>query len=486
MMMRNGRTQGPGARQIYEVLRAQILAGAYGDDGALPSSRALASELGVARATVTSAYEQLSAEGFIHSRQGARPKVAAVLDRTPPALPLLTGPAPLPLSCYGERLALQPVSLAPSVRPGIDFRYGDLAASDFPTPIWRRAILGALAQRQDRLSYGHPAGSHRLRRALQGYLWRARTLRCEAEQIIIVNGSQQGLDLCARLLLDPGQGVVVENPCYPMARDIFAAAGGKVTPVAADQDGLDTSRLARVEARLAYVTPSHQFPLGSVLSIARRHRLLAWAGTREAYLIEDDYDSEYRYDINPVPPLYGLGNGQNVLYLGTVSKTLSPTLRIGYLVVPSNLAAIFTRAKQIMDRHSPALEQEALATLLENGAYERHIRRIRRRMAERRNTLLEGLRYRFGDRLAVEGAKAGLHIIAWFRHIPAALETELIRKATQAGLGLHPLSPLYAAGSSTKPDRAGLVMGYGSLDMRQIKRGVELLADCVAEVESGG
>ncbi|PRH86835.1 aspartate aminotransferase [Labrys okinawensis] len=485
-MAQNRQARGPGARQIYEALRAQILAGTYGDGSALPSSRALASELGVARATVTSAYEQLSAEGFILSRRGARPKVAAVLDRMPPTSPTPAGLVPLPLSGYGERLALQPASLSPATRPAIDFRYGDLAASDFPTPIWRRALLGALAQRQDRLSYGHPAGSHRLRRALQGYLWRARTLRCDAEQIIVVNGSQQGLDLCTRLLLDPGDGAVIEDPCYPMARDIFRAAGARITPIAADQDGLDTSRLAHVAARLAYVTPSHQFPLGSVLSIARRHRLLAWAQERDAYLIEDDYDSEYRYDINPVPPLYGLGDGRNVLYLGTVSKTMSPTLRIGYLVVPSNLAPVFTRAKQIMDRHSPALEQEALATLLENGAYERHIRRIRRRMAERRNALLDGLRHRFGDRLVLEGAKAGLHIIAWFRHIPAALEGELIRKAGQAGLGLHPLSPLYAESSSTKPDRAGLVMGYGSLDVRQIKRGVELLADCADAVASGG
>ena len=483
-MPQNRQARGPGARQIYDALRAQILAGTYGNDGALPSSRALASELGVARATVTSAYEQLSAEGFIRSRRGARPRVVAVLDRTPQASPAPAGPVPLPLSRYGERLAVQPAFLPPSARPAVDFRYGDLAVSDFPTPIWRRAILGALAQRPDRLSYGHPAGSRRLRRALQGYLWRARALRCETEQIIIVNGSQQGLDLCSRLLLDPGDGAIVEDPCYRMARDIFAAAGARIMPIAADQDGLDTSRLDDVDARLAYVTPSHQFPLGSVLSIARRHRLLAWAQERDAYLIEDDYDSEYRYDINPVPPLHGLGNGRNVLYLGTVSKTMSPTLRIGYLVVPSSLAGIFTHAKQIMDRHSPALEQEALATLLESGAYERHIRRIRRRMAERRDTLLEGLRQRFGDRLAVEGAKAGLHIIAWFRHIPAAHEGELIRKANQVGIGLHPLSPLYAAGSATKPDRVGLVMGYGSLDVRQIRRGVELLADCVAEVES--
>ncbi|MEW9304233.1 PLP-dependent aminotransferase family protein [Labrys neptuniae] len=484
-MPQNRQARGPRASQIYDALRAQILAGTYGDAGALPSSRALASELGVARATVTSAYEQLSAEGFIRSRQGARPKVAALLDRTPPSSPALTSSAPPPLSSYGARLAQQPASPPSAARPAVDFRYGDLAASDFPTPIWRRAILGALAQRPDRLSYGHPAGSLRLRRALQGYLWRARALRCEAEQIIIVNGSQQGLDLCSRLLLDPGDGAIVEDPCYRMARDIFAAAGARVIPIPADQDGLDTSRLDNAAARLAYVTPSHQFPLGSVLSIARRHRLLAWAEERDAYLIEDDYDSEYRYDINPVPPLHGLGHGRNVLYLGTVSKTMSPTLRIGYLVVPSGLAAIFTHAKQIMDRHSPALEQEALATLLETGAYERHIRRIRRRMAERRDTLLEGLRQCFGDRLAVEGAKAGLHIIAWFRHIPAALEGELIRKAGQVGLGLHPLTPLYAAGSATRPDQAGLVMGYGSLDVRQIRRGVELLANCVAEVESG-
>ncbi|WP_448952431.1 MocR-like pyridoxine biosynthesis transcription factor PdxR [Labrys neptuniae] len=386
------KSRGPGARQIYEALRTQILAGTYQTGSALPSSRALASELGVARATVTAAYEQLSAEGFISSRQGARAEVVAVIDRQERSAPRQPMPAPGQLSRYGERLAQRPAAALPVDQPALDFRYGDLAASDFPAMMWRRAILGALAQRPERLSYGDPAGSHRLRLALQAYLWRARTLRCEAEQIIIVSGSQQGLDLCARLLLDPGDSVVVEDPCYPMARDIFAAAGGEVLPVAADQDGLDAARLAGVKARLAYVTPSHQFPLGSILSIARRHRLLAWAQAADAYLIEDDYDSEYRYDINPVPPLYGLGAGQNVIYLGTVSKTLSPTMRLGYLVITPGLVPVFTRAKQIMDRHSPALEQDALATLLESGAYERHIRRIRRRMAERRGTLLDALK----------------------------------------------------------------------------------------------
>lgn len=478
-MARKRQSHSPGARQIYEALRGQILAGTYGADAALPSSRTLASELGVARATVTSAYEQLAAEGFIRSRQGARAKVAAMIERHEPAIDMATSTAPVRLSSYGERLARQSVSSWPATRSAIDFRYGDLAASDFPTALWRRAVLGALAQRPDRMSYGPPAGSLRLRRALQGYLWRARTLQCEPEQIIVVNGSQQGLDLCARLLLDPGDGVVVEDPCYPMARHIFAAAGARVVSVAADQDGLDTAPLAATEARLAYATPSHQFPLGSVLSIARRHRLLAWARASEAYLIEDDYDSEYRYDTNPVPPLYGLDGGRNVLYLGTVSKTLSPTLRIGYMVVPASLAALFTHAKQIMDRHGPALEQDALAALLENGAYERHIRRIRRRMAERRSALLDGLRSTFGEDVSVEGAKAGLHVIVWLRRVPAAMEGDLIRIAGQAGLGLHPISPLYAGEASERPDRAGIVVGYASLDVRQIQRGVELLGACV-------
>ncbi|MBT1517564.1 PLP-dependent aminotransferase family protein [Bradyrhizobium sp. SRL28] len=221
-----------------------------------------------------------------------------------------------------------------------------------------------MTRRPARLAYNDPCGSRRLRMALQPYLWRSRTVRCEVDQIIIVNGSQQGLDLCARLLLNSDDRFVMEDPGYLMARHVFSATGAAAVPIPVDVEGLDTERLAKIEARLAHVTPSHQFPLGGVMPIARRHQLLAWARKFDAYVIEDDYDSEYRYDTKPVPPLHALAGSEDVIYLGIVSKTLSPTLRIGYLVVPSELQPLFAAAKQIMDRHTPLIEQEALATML--------------------------------------------------------------------------------------------------------------------------
>ena len=473
-----------GARQIYESLRDQILSGVYEPGRQLPSSRGLANELGVSRTTVMVAYEQLAAEGFIEVRQGARPRVTpSILGPSPQGTPSKQN-GPVRLSAYGERLRAVP--LWPDFVSNTlmaDFRYGDLAASDFPALTWKRAMNAAMAQRPRQLAYDDPRGSQRLRAALQGYLWRARTLSCDLEQIIIVNGSQQGLDLCSRLLLDSGTHFVIENPCYKMARQIFANTGASPISVAVDGDGLETDRLAGIEARLAYVTPSHQFPLGGVMPISRRHQLLEWARRNDAYVIEDDYDSEYRYDINPVPPLHSLDGGSNVIYLGTISKTLSPTLRIGYLVVPQELQEIFATAKQLLDRHSPATEQEALASLVESGAYESHIRRVRRLNGERRETLLNALRQGFGDRIAIEGADAGLHVVVWFRDLPCSLEAPLIERARRAGVGIHSVSPLYDRETSENPtDWIGLVMGYSALSTRQIEQGVQLLREAVERV----
>ena len=375
-------------QRICEAIKGQIASGLLGPGARLPSTRSLAAEWGVSRTTVTAAYEQLIAEGYLETRQGARARVAQGLGprlrhRSQP------GPSELPdrLSAYGQRLA---EFALPPVPDGVglvaDFRYGDLAAADFPRLAWRKAVGAALLRRRPRLRYGDPRGSPDLRTALQGYLWRARGLRCEPDQIVVVNGSQQGLDLCARLLLDPGDRVVMEDPGYSLARQVFLAAGAEVVPVAVDREGMRTDGLPA--ARLAYATPSHQFPLGGVMSAGRRRDLLAWARRTGAYVIEDDYDGEYRFDIAPIPALQALDDAGRVIYLGTVSKTLSPTLRLGYLVVPAALSVAFAKAKRLTDRHTPSLEQEALADLIESGAYERHVRRVRRRNGERRAALL--------------------------------------------------------------------------------------------------
>ncbi|MDA9420839.1 MocR-like pyridoxine biosynthesis transcription factor PdxR [Bradyrhizobium sp. CCBAU 53380] len=470
-----------GARRIYEVLRDQILGRVYGSNGSLPSSRALAEELGVSRGTVTAAYEQLAAEGFIETRHGARPRVAkAVLGTGLTGTKARSSTRKARVSRYGERLR-QVVPRSTEQRRNLvaDFRYGDLSPLDFPVLAWKRAVIGAITRRPRTLTYDDPRGSLRLRTALQGYLWRSRTVRCEIDQIIVVNGSQQGLDLCARLLLDASDRFVMEDPGYPMARHILSAIGAIAVPIPVDASGLDTVRLARAEARLAYVTPSHQFPLGGVMPIGRRHQLLAWAKKVDAYVIEDDYDSEYRYDTKPVLPLHALEGSEHVIYLGTVSKTLSPTLRIGYVVVPPELQSAFTAGKQIMDRHTPLIEQEALATMLDTGAYDSHVRRMRRRNEKRRQSLIEALRRRFGDRVRIEGDAAGLHLVVWFDDLPKKSETALIEAARAKGVGIYPISPLYDQRQPVRrrgPNLIGLIMGYAALEARQIERGCQLLA----------
>jgi GntR family transcriptional regulator/MocR family aminotransferase len=331
-------------------------------------------------------------------------------------------------------------------------------------------------RRAARLRYGDPQGSLVLRDALQSYLWRARGINCAPDQIVIVNGSQQGLDLCARLLLDPGDPFVIENPGYVLARHPFVAAGGVAVPVPVDADGLRTDALP--PARLAYVTPSHQFPLGGVLAASRRRALLAWATASGAYVVEDDYDGEYRHDIAPIPPLQTL-DATSVIYVGTLSKTLSPTLRLGYLVVPASLRRAFGEAKRLTDRHAPMLEQDVLAELLASGAYERHVRSIRRKNAERRQVLLDALADHFGSRVTVAGADTGLHVVAWMNGIAAAREPEIITAARSGGIGLYPVSPLYDP-AAPRPETAGFIMGYAGLETEALRRGVAVLATILA------
>ena len=476
-------------RRICEAIKGQIGTGLLSPGARLPSTRSLAAEWGVSRTTVTAAYDQLIAEGYLETRQGARAQVAQGLGRSS-THPDRSSRAARPdrLSAFARRVADFSVPLVASKeRLVADFRYGDLAASDFPTLAWRKAVTGALLRYRPRLRYDDPSGSTALRSALQSYLWRARGLRCEPDNIVVVNGSQQGLDLSTRLLLDPGDRVVMENPGYNLARQVFLAARAEVVPVDVDQEGMKTEGLPR--ARLAYTTPSHQFPLGCVMSAGRRRELLAWAQRTGAYIIEDDYDSEYRFDIAPISPLQALDGAGRVIYSGTVSKTLSPTLRLGYLAVPAALTSVFAKAKRLADRHTPSLEQDALADLIESGAYERHVRRVRRKNAERRTTLLAALSSTLGDAVTVVGADAGLHVVAWVNRVPREWEDVLIARAHEAGVGVYPVAPLYAPAPMALPETAGLVMGYASLDEKAIERGVralkKILETLVVDVHAG-
>ena len=465
------------ARRIVAAIKDQIHAGAHLAGERLPSTRAFAAEWGASRTTVTAAYGQLIAEGYLVSRPGARAVVADGL-RTPPARMLSSAPAEAvrSLSTFAQRLLALPPHAADRPAQVADFRYGNIAASDFPVLAWGRAMNAAGLRRTSSLRYGDPQGSIALRIALQGYLWRARGISTTPDRIVIVNGSQQGLDLCARLLVEPGDAVVMENPGYVLARHAFLAAGGIAAPVSIDGEGIVTDHLP--PARLAYVTPSHQYPLGAVLTASRRRALVAWAVHHGACIVEDDYDGEYRYGIAPVPPLQVLAP-DSVVYVGTVSKTLSPALRLGYLVVPADLVRAFTEAKRLNDRHTPLAEQEALADLLSTGAYERHVRAVRRRNAERRGSLLAALTEEFGPAVSIMGADAGLHVVAWLTRMAAAQEAALAEAARAAGIGIYPVGPLYDP-NLPRPDAAGFVFGYSALDAGALRLGVQHLGAIVA------
>jgi GntR family transcriptional regulator/MocR family aminotransferase len=476
-------------QRICEVLRLKIDAGELSPGQKLPSTRALASDLGVSRSTVVSVYEQLASEGYIETAPGSRARVAlnfvlsARVHR--PSLQTKQGEQ-RKLSAFGRRTAALHLPAQPEIKPGeINFLYGAIADEDFPKLMWRKLYNQVLMKRQAHLYYAAPEGAVELRSELQGYLLRARGLSCTKEQIIIVQGAQQGIDLCARLLVDPGSDVLLEEPCYLRARRAFESIGADVTPIPVDDHGLMTSLLPNAKEALAYVTPSHQFPLGSVMSIGRRRELLAWAAKNRCWIIEDDYDSEFRYGLKPTQTLHSLDVDGSVIYIGTFSKTLSPQLRLGYLVLPPDLVKVFRQAKQLIDRHAPCPEQLVIANLIQSGAYERHIRRVRRANETKRTVLIEAIHKLLPTHVLIEGTASGLHIVVWLEDLQINHEPPLIACARALGLGIWSITPLYSAGNKFRRKHcAGLVMGYAGLTPADIIKGVERLAKAVQQTHS--
>jgi len=484
-------TRHPGAtgagRRLYDLLRGQMVDGTLPAGARVPSTRAVAADLGVSRTTVTAVYDQLAAEGFIVTSVGRVARVASHL--APAAAP---GPsrrvrsAPS-LSVFGRRVEKMVLSALPAGEPcRIDFLYGAVARRDFPALLWRRAYQSALLRHQHSLYYGPPEGDASLRRALQGYLGRARGLSCDAEQIVVVHGSQQAIDLCARVLLDPEDAFAFEDPGYLMARRCFEATGAKLLAVPVDAQGLDTARLPRDDrARLVYVTPSHQFPLGGMLPIGRRQELLQWAKQHRAWIIEDDYDGEFRYGQRPIDALQSIDRDGRVIYVGTFSKALSPQLRLGYLVLPPDLVPVFRQAKRLTDRHAPVLEQRALASLIDSGAYERHVRRIRRENERRRTALLDAIAHHLPADARVVGTAAGLHVVLWLPFLRQQDEPALVAAARKRGVGVYPVSQLFASTPlRPRPRHAGLILGYASLTVDQIHQGVRTLAAAIARLQA--
>jgi GntR family transcriptional regulator/MocR family aminotransferase len=357
------RTKGTLSRQIYAWMRNAVLQGTLRDGERLPSTRDLADQLHVSRTVVLLAYEQLLAEGYVEGRTGSGTYVGHGLGVDRPRTS--TPPARVRLTLFGSyAAAMEPRITAAGAAPSrlrCDFAFRRSPVEEFPFETWRRILLGRARKASLReLDYGPAAGSIALREAISGHLRRSRAVVCDASQVIIVNGSQQALDLAARVLLERGDPVAIEDPHYLGAREVFRAAGARLHRVPVDHNGLDPARLPR-RARLAFVTPSHQFPTGTILPLARRLKLLEWARRANAVIIEDDYDGEFRYEGQPVESLQGLDSEGRIVYTGTFSRTVFPALRIGYLIAPKSLVPALTAAKWLSDRHTPALEQETLA-----------------------------------------------------------------------------------------------------------------------------
>jgi GntR family transcriptional regulator/MocR family aminotransferase len=476
-------------KQIYGEIRRIILDGSLRRGLRLPSTRLLAEELGVSRNIVVLAFEQLVAEGYLESRTGAGTSVAKtmpdeILHVGRRSAPARLSPQRSPLSKRGRRIASMTTlarTFAPAARLA-PFQYGLPALEELPLEVWGRLVARHFRRApKELLGHGDSAGYWPLREAIASYAGVARGVRCHPSQVIVVNGSQQAIDLAARVLLDPGDRAAVENPGYLGARSALQAAGIQLVPVAVDAEGLSVDALKRkpAHAKLVYVTPSHQFPLGVVLSLARRLELLAWAARRHVWIFEDDYDSEYRYESRPIPALQGFDQEGRVIYVGTLSKVLFPSIRFGYLIVPEDLVQPFVAARALTDISSPLVEQAALADFIAEGHLASHIRRMRALYMERRDAMKDAIQKDSGGLLEVQDTQAGMHFVAW---LPAGGDDAAIsREAAKAGLYVMPVS----AFALTKLPRAGLLLGFAGFRRPVIRKGIRELSEIVKRCCNG-
>ena len=473
-------------KQLYGRLRGAILTGRLPRGAHLPSTRALASELGVSRTTTALAYEQLLMEGYLESRVGHGTSVSQQLPES-----LIDDPRAQtrnPASETGQRTPSRPVMRDTELDaiPHLEriegsgsraFIAGQPPLDLFPYALWARLLARRARQSLPaHAGYQPPAGYAPLREAIASHIAITRGVRCTADQVIITSGTQGALNLVTRMLLAPGDAAWIEDPGYFGARGAVLAAGGRLVPVPVDAAGIDVAagRERDSEARLAFVTPSHQFPTGVSMSLGRRLALLDWASEAGAWVVEDDYDSEYRYGGRPLEALQGLDQAGRVLYVGSFSKVLFPSLRLGYLVAPPTVVASLLRTRRFMDVHPPILEQMALADFLHEGHYVRHLRRMRQQIQRRRDCLYRELRSHLGGLLEVSLPEAGLELVGW---LPRDKDDQrAVALAEAAGIIVVALSKHYLA----PPSRGGLLMGFAGIDEEEIRRGVKVLADALA------
>ncbi len=469
--------------QLSEWFRRAIIDGHLHAGQRVPSTRNLARELHISRVPVLSAYEQLFAEGYLETFVGAGTCVAKSIP----------GQAMKSAAAKGRTQSRQSVEQKASRRIAqrVDalhtapqtwantqgaFRMGVPALDHFPVNTWSR-----LVNRHSRkppiqqMIYGDPMGYLPLREAIAEYLGTVRAVRCDAEQILITTGSQQGLQICANVLLDAGAPVWIEEPGYPGARQACRTIGTQLVPVPVDEEGLNVTEGIRLcgDARAVYITPSHQFPLGCTMSAARRLQLLSWASSSGAWIIEDDYDSEYRFGGRPLASLQGMDTDDRVIYVGTFSKVMFPSVRIGYVVIPKDLVPAFARVRDAFDTFSSMLYQVVLNDFIREGHFARHIKRMRALYSERRSVLLEAIAKYASDKLEPIGTDAGMQLTALLA--PGVDDVAISIATAKIGVSARPLSISYLQ----PPPRGGLILGYSNVNVHELREGVRKLAMCV-------
>jgi GntR family transcriptional regulator / MocR family aminotransferase len=491
------KTKTPRYRQLYHWFRHAITSNQLRPGQRVPSTRNLAAELKISRIPVLGAYEQLLAEGYLETFKGAGTCVAKSIPQEAsrlqnaklranslPGIKRAVTPAAKSAPRRISKRAAAMLGIPPQswLRSLGAFRSSLPALDRFPLSVWSKLVAKHSRNAPiDTMAYGDSMGYAPFREAIAEYLGAVRGVRCEPSQILITTGSQQGLQMCAQVLLNAGDRVWMEEPGYPGARLALTSPGAELVPVRVDHEGLNVDEAIRRtprrgrsrQVRLAYITPSHQYPMGMTMSATRRILLLNWAVRTGAWIIEDDYDSEIRFGARPLASLQGLDSDGRVLYVGTFSKVMFPALRLGYVVVPKYLVRAFFNARDAADIFSPTLYQAVMTDFIREGHFARHIRRMRLLYAERRAALVEALRDNFGDTVEVIGSEAGMHLVALLSR--GIDDVTVSRKAAAKGISAMPLSMCYM---KTQP-RPGLILGYGGTTPAQIREGARILASCL-------
>lgn len=469
---------GPAYLQVVRALKEAVVTGRLLEGSRLPSTRDLARDLRISRTTAVAAYEHLRAEGFIVGKVGSGSYVCRSwrLGGRPKAVTC----AP-PQSAFARRLRENPGITDPPGRrpPGMRFafQYGMSSVSNLLTSQWGRHL--AKVAPYVRPNYPSPGGLPGLREAIARHVGRTRGVVCDAEDVLIVSGTTQALFLLGRVLLDEGDLVAIEDPHWSGARNIFQLTGADLQGVPVDCNGMRTDRLPARQARVVYVTPSHQFPTGSVLSHERRLELLEYARAAQGWVIEDDYDGEFRHGRRAVESLQSMDRDGRVIYIGSFSKTLFPALRLGYVIAPPALRGDLLAAKYACDCGSPVLEQAVLEEFIRSGAFDRHLKYVTLKLAERRQALRNALIARLGDSVDVVESYSGMYFMAWLRRLDHGSGSALVQAAADRHLAIYPATQCYFS----PPARLGLIMGFGTISMRDIPVAVELLADAIRSVE---